>query len=298
MSPTEDPISPEEKLLNLIKGKGEKTEGLSGAGSAPSDAANGANIGEVDAPTVAPEADMETVPSVGTADTSATERPRLRLVRREPAPAGEEGPKPSRGAAGEGELIGEASVPVIGSRRRQPVFDLGIANRILVAVIVVILCFGLYEIWGHVNSFRIEKPPPLKGSFPTLQTDEGAGPVTDVAKVQELAAFIVDPADWVPGTTNKVTGPPPPPPLKLSLKGISRNKVGATEAVLVEQDTGRLYCLVAGQKARIGETEVEVLEIRGDRVVVRRGSEQFTVHAKSEQPAERRQDVVPRERGR
>ncbi|MGQ9660787.1 MAG: hypothetical protein ACUVWX_00435 [Kiritimatiellia bacterium] len=289
MSPAEEPISPEEKLLNLIKGK--KADASQGS-TEPVPTVVGDDTSEtgVDPLPPSPQESPGPTPPVSAAAASASaEQPRLRLARRETdstAPASQL----AAGPAAPNDLIGADSVPVVGRKTRPAVMDVGAVNRMLAAIIVVILCFGLYQIWANVNSMQLGRPPPLKPVLPPLASTEQVAGARDVVKAWEGGPpLIMDPADWTSGIITNVVVHPPPVPVKLSFKGISRNAAGATEAVLVEQDVGKMHWVVAGQKFRAGDTELEVVEIRGDRLVLRRGNDLVTIHPKAEQSIERGQ---------
>lgn len=178
-------------------------------------------------------------------------------------------------------------------------FVISTVNKILAAVIVIMLGFAVYEVWASVTTRPLSRETmvaqPAEGGADAAGVGEpnvlpgGPGSEWDIEKT--LAAFRKRPILGAQDEVGVLTGPtvPPPPPQvgwvqvareSLNLIGLSEvtGGSGEVEAIVVDRAADKMFFLTVGAKFIVGNSkEVTVENITTEGVELSDGQDKITV---------------------
>ena len=295
MAKEEKQVSPEEKLLNVIK-SGEKDKKPSPeekmvAAVKPAAAPAAGAKPQVPAGKPPVQAKPPAADAKSAAPTPAGDKPKLKVAKPDAVPAaaaGGTGPREEKPSPG---MIG-ASVPVPATLpgRVQPgsLFRISTLNRSLAAGILIALGLNAFEIWATVEQAGKRA---AAGKVPQTNGTTRVGDLPEGVTAPDADAFIaayhgkpVFTAKAGPGPRpGPNPGPDPVPPdlvvlvARLKLMGLSRSPEGAAKAILWDSKTSSMLIATAGEKILVGEQPLELIQVQDDSVVLSDGKDKVNV---------------------
>ena len=202
---------------------------------------------------------------------------KLKVLKSEPASLEKEAPaKTLIGTPGSSDIGG--SVEACGTGRPGRKFTMGAVNRGLVAAVLLILAFTVYEIWAAAKMAEIRSQGAEGGG-----QKSGGGPVVEAGSpvdLPELASY-VEPwkdkdiffqPDIGPGTDPKSLPPPPDWTTQLKLMGFVGQK-----AIVRDTKSDTIFIQGPAEKIFIGKCTLELVQIHGDYVVFSDGKNSFSI---------------------
>ena len=277
MPKEEEPLTPEEKLLKVIRGS-EKTP----AEPAPSGTSS---------TTTAPAKAVASKPA-SAAGAKEPSKTALKLAAPSEAstPVGRSGglvkptqtPPVTGGPGALPGLVGGASAPVAGRKRAPTAFGVNTVNKLLAAAVVIILCLAAFEIWSSVMAMQLPVPPaPL--SEKSLQEGD-----VDVPNLAALLQTIANPLVLKGQEEFSVQQAPTNTPTvalsetrdNLIWLGTSPGR-GGDEYILSDRKDNRLFLVKAGQKFLFRGKELTLSQVGADSLVFSDGKDQVTVRSRT-----------------
>lgn len=274
MSAHEEQVSPEEKLLNVIQGKG---KGKADNEPAPEEkllsAVKGKTVETDSRPESLESRDLPSIPK----------EPEVAQASKEADAAEQE--EPLRQTP----LIGTSPPVIFPKKQSARKFDIAVANRCLAAVALIMLCFTAFEIWANIRT--VEEDRRLVGRIERTEDsgdDEGDGskehgqvvPIAKVLKMFENRPLL----DWPKKQEKKQESKTELQSStsvyareNLKLIGVSRTPGGEPEAIIMDEKKNKTYFLTAGQKISAGDQQLELQRIENDRAVFIHGNEKKTI---------------------
>jgi len=175
---------------------------------------------------------------------------------------------------------GKATVPA-GQRKknREPGGVLAIANRAIAAVALLVLCFSAYEIWASVRwesllgSGQGQVRQGDGGSVDVYPDPYALDIVMDNYRKRSLFGNTVQPVVLTSNDVRQVAVGPLDEALKnLKLIGHSRLSGGGSEGIVVDKEN-KMQFLKVGDKFPFNNSELSVIEVLPDRVIVKTGEQ-------------------------
>lgn len=215
----------------------------------------------------------------------AQDKPKLKVLKPEPAAAGNEPPaKPMIGAPESGVIGAGGQVAVSGKGRSHRKFTMGVVNQGLAAAVLLILALTGYEIWAAVRDassvakapVALPKPPDAAAEEPVKLDDQP--PLANVIEEWEKKVIFSS----VGGELEKPTGGgnPPPQPIpdnRLKLMGFSKASDEQAKVILWDTTDARMFIVRVGEKILVGEQQWEVIQIKDDQVVLSNGRDSISL---------------------
>jgi len=286
MASSEEQLSPEEKLLKVIQGKGDD-EGDSQDTAAGVKAEQSATVKEPESAD-GPEEAVEPAAVAEKAEPAAEEETTEADTVAPPAEAEPEGEGQDKEAVEPAALIGTAP-PAVQGKRGSRQMGIRTVNKCLAAVVVILILFAVLEIWANIQSAP-EVAPALPGEAPPLDL-ETPGSETDLPDIKKvLQQWTENPIVGIRDEAGPAPTPgPSPAPAKpvatyaeehLNLIGLSVfTEAGAAqrEAIVVDGEAEKMLFLKKGDTFSTGDWELEVLDIQSDSVKLTDGKEELIV---------------------
>lgn len=331
MADSEEQLSPEEKLLKVIRG-GEGDEGQKAAPGEETDvvgepavkpgpamvaelaeekkrAAASATGGDKppasasDKKQASPAQKEEAAPADKNEKKGAGQAAKSASSKAEPPPAAErkgktkagrnKGKKKARpGKTPEPAVVGGGGAVMTGVPDKRGSRPLGIrtVNRCLVGVVILLILFAVLEI--HANLQSASAATTVAVQAPVAPLDFGTE-----GQEQELPELKIVLQEWAdnpivrlrdePATVRQQASgqqKPPETPLSvyveenLNLIGLSlTGGPGGTEAIVVDNKTGKMHFLKVGDKIQAGNHELELVNIQGEKARFSGGNEELTI---------------------
>jgi hypothetical protein len=295
----DEKISPEEKLLKVIKGDGAPAKGAAKAVASPAAAPGPAPVAVKAVPVavpVVPVAPAAAKPKLAVARSEAAPKPAAAPVS---APAAEKKaePVPTRTAAREhGKNRGRSSAGMIGSstppmrlpqkaQAGRP--GLRLVNRALALAALVMLVLAGADIYASVTGMKSAAIVPETGL--NLQVTGDEVPVPPLAEIlQSAASRNMFGVPKKAATVQVVTQVQPAGPdwkefvdKNLNMVGVSDLPEGGKEAVVVDASNGKMRLLTTGQSVSVGaegkQVQLTVETIADDHLVVSDGKDKVMV---------------------
>lgn len=281
----EDHLSPEEKLLRVIQGGGQKRKPPAAAPGLAAEVAPvarpavarpaAAPVAMPPPPTAAqPKPESDPKPVVAAVATPA-EKSRLKVARgpdAAAATAGDSGGKVAPAPAAEKQAEIAKRVP------SEPELSVRALNILLAACILIVLFFTGREIWANVTvegmGVSIEPVPLPEDVTRDEERDlQQLDSLLDAIDARQLFAVIT------PGPT-----PPPPPPAGkrpgeyCRLLGISLDsKTDKQEAIVMDNDLKKMLYLKVGDTISSSGQSWTLAEIQADAIIFKHGTEESVV---------------------
>jgi len=271
----EQDLTPEEKLLKVIQ------EG----DSEDPKAEEGASVEAAPSSTVTMQA--EQVPAE-----EGAEKPKLKLAKAEgaeaasgdkaAAPKGEAEEKEEEKAAAAGMIAAGPMAVSKGGRGTR--FGIGMVNKCLVAVVLIMIGFAVYEIWASIQVPEDEgvflNGMPDMGWLDQLP-EEALSPIEDVLKAFEQNP-IIGPRKTVVIERTKIATPTPLVEYikkNLNLIGLSNvaGDADMPEAIIMDKKIEKMHFLRLGDKIIINDRELELVAIAAEYAEVLNGETRIQI---------------------
>ena len=297
MAENENEVTPEEKLLKVIQDGGEAEQEKVGEGATivpPSSAP------EVTAEDIAAASPTKAAAEGAGAEVPAVEeepaaKPKLKVAKQEPEEKAEGQEEAEAGAKAEekepkGKGAGKKAASKPGLIEAGPVvtatvgkpsgFGISTVNKCLAAVVLIMIGFAVYEIWASIQIPQKDAPEitdvPAPGWMDSA-ADQSTIPIEDVLKafkeksiigMKELAQPVA------PGPKK----PPPATSLELYAKE-NLNLIGLSddEAIVVDKKIDKMYFLKVGDKIKIDDRDLSLVEITSEQVTVTVGDREIRI---------------------
>jgi len=299
-------LTPEEKLLKVIQEDGgEQAEASEAAAEEQAPLTAALRAGEEPPPTAEDIAGVAAA-EAGPAEMQAEEK----VVAAEAAPPPEPAPaaapatpkklklakgKKAKAAAAEedGAAAGEEKTgPVIAAGpvvpigpARAPRFGVGVVNRILAALVLLMVGFAAYEIYASIRTPLVKSDAPAEGTGYEIAEVPASDlpPIEEVIGIFRKRPIIGEPKQQTPPQGPKQ--PPPTPPFQryadqnMNLIGLStpEGDPQAGEAIVVDTKADKMHFLRVGQELTIEGNTVTLKQITADYVVFGVGEEEVRV---------------------
>jgi len=275
-------LSPEEKLLKVIQDGGNEAGEREEAAET---AATGYGIDGSDQNAV----EEETAPA-DSADVGAAEpagKPKLKIA----------GPRVSEGSLRPDDAVGPiiaaktaATTRSLLKKRSDPVQNIGVVNKCLVAALILIVALSGLEIRANFKALAAERrreirlPAPNNGGHEELRSSpEGTNlPPLEVM----LPPFLKRSLFEIPeaGRSPQPRGPEPAPVIKarLTLIGLTYQDTDSgreAQAIVMDNKIGKMHFLTVGDTVSVDDSTLTLEEIHPDRVVFQGGKNRITVES-------------------